>query len=97
MEKSMAIVATLTDAVNSMMRRLSGQRLCEYCGQWAKKPNRSGDLYFCDTIHRSIYYNKQKELMKQALEKKRLAEVERQEAAAARARRGPPTGSDPEP
>ena len=93
----MAIVATLTDAVNSMMRRLGGQRLCEYCGQWAKKPHQSGDLYFCDTIHRSIYYNKQRELMQKALEKKRQVDEERKEAAKARAREGFSRGPDQEP
>lgn len=69
-----SFVATITDAVNSMMRRLDGQRLCEYCQQWAKKPHHSGGLYFCDHIHRSIYFKKQQELMKQALEKKKSLE-----------------------
>ncbi len=91
------IVATITDAANSMMRRISGQRLCDYCGKWAKKPNQSGDLYFCDTIHRSIYYNKQRELMKQALEKKRLADMERQEVETARVPEGRVKGPDQEP
>ena len=71
------LVATITDAVNSMMRRLGGERLCEHCQQWAKKPHKSGDRYFCDNIHASIYYKKQQELMKQALEKKRENEKSR--------------------
>jgi hypothetical protein len=71
---------TITDAVNAIFRRLNGERLCEHCQQWAKKPHKSGDRYFCDNIHASIYYKKQQELMKQALEKKRELEKPRQPA-----------------
>ncbi|HTD51859.1 MAG TPA: hypothetical protein VK780_02435 [Thermoanaerobaculia bacterium] len=60
-----------------MMRRLSGQRLCAFCLKWAKSPHKSGELYFCDRIHASIFFNKQKEALQQALEKKRLQEKDR--------------------
>jgi hypothetical protein len=73
------IVATVTDAVNSMIRRLGGNRLCEYCRQWAAKPHQSGGFYFCDNIHAAIYFKKQQELMKQALEKKKNLEKQKQE------------------
>jgi hypothetical protein len=51
------------------MRRLGGQRLCAYCLQWARNPYKTGGLFFCDRIHSSIFFNKQKEAMKQAMEK----------------------------
>jgi len=68
------IVATVVDAVDSMVRKLGGQRLCAYCQQWAKKPHHQGGLDFCDHIHASIHFKKQQELMRQALEKKRSME-----------------------
>lgn len=73
------LITTVVDAVDSMMRRLGGQRLCAYCQQWAKKPHRSGELYFCDNIHASIHYKKQQELMRQALEKKKNMEKRQRE------------------
>jgi hypothetical protein len=63
------VIATVMDAVDGMVRRLGGQRLCTYCHQWAKNPHQSGGLYFCDKIHASIHFNKQNEAMKQALSK----------------------------
>jgi hypothetical protein len=57
-----------------VLRRFSGERLCAFCLQWAKNPYKSGDLYFCDRIHSSIFYNKQKEAMKQAMAKKKTQE-----------------------
>src|SRR5215468_10103934 len=56
-----SLMTTITDAVDAFVRRLGGQRLCEHCQQWAKKPYQSGDKYFCDKIHASIYFNKQRE------------------------------------
>lgn len=64
-----SFVASVVDAVDGMVRRLSGQRLCAYCHQWAKNPHQSGGLHFCDKIHASIHFNKQKEAMKQAISK----------------------------
>jgi hypothetical protein len=66
-----SLMTTITDAVDTFVRRLGGQRLCEHCQQWAKKPYQSGDKYFCDKIHASIYFNKQQEAMKKAVQKKR--------------------------
>ena len=57
-----------------MTRRLGGQRLCAFCLKWARNPYKTGGLYFCDKIHSSIFFNKQREAMKQALEKKRSQE-----------------------
>ena len=65
------LIATVIDAADSIVRRLGGQRLCAFCQQWAKNPHHSGELDFCDRIHASIYFAKQREAMKQALEKKR--------------------------
>ena len=63
------VIATVMDAVDGMVRRLGGQRLCAYCHQWAKNPHQSGGLYFCDKIHASIHFNKQSEAMKKAISK----------------------------
>jgi len=65
------LIATIVDAADSVMRRLGGQRLCEHCQQWAKKPFHRGGHYFCDNIHATIYFKRQEELMRQALEKKK--------------------------
>ena len=72
------LIATVIDTANAVVRRLGGQRLCAFCLKWAKRPHKSGGLYFCDRIHSSIFFNKQKEAMQQALEKKRSQERERQ-------------------
>jgi hypothetical protein len=64
-----SFVASVVDAVDGMVRRLGGQRLCTYCHQWAKNPYQSGGQHFCDKIHASIHFGKQKEAMKQALQK----------------------------
>ena len=64
-------IATFVDAADAMARRLGGQRLCSHCQKWAKKPFARGGLYFCDQIHASIYYAKQQEQMKLALEKQK--------------------------
>ncbi len=68
------LFATVIDAADAMVRRLGGQRLCDYCQQWTKHPHAAGGFYFCDKIHASIYFNKQQEAMKQAMEKKRSSE-----------------------
>lgn len=73
-------IASVIDAADSMVRRLSGQRLCAHCQQWAKNPHKSGSLYFCDHIHASIYFKKQQEAMKQALEKKKALQKEQPRA-----------------
>jgi hypothetical protein len=73
-----SLIATVVDTADSVIRRLGGQRLCAFCLKWAKSPYKSGELYFCDRIHSSIFFNKQKEAMKQAIEKKRSQEKERQ-------------------
>ena len=91
------IVATITDAVNTMMRRLNGERLCEYCNQWAKKPHLFGGQYFCDNIHSAIHFRKQQELMKEALAKKKDMAKARQEAEKARAAGMEPDGSEQKP
>jgi len=67
------IIATVVDAADSMMRKLGGQRLCQHCQQWAKKPYAKGGLHFCDHIHASIYFRRQEEQMRQALEKEKSA------------------------
>ncbi len=69
------LVTTIRDAVDALIRRMSGERLCALCKQWAKNPHRSGSgEYFCDRIHASVFYKKQEETMRQAMEKKRAAE-----------------------
>lgn len=65
------LIATVVDAADSMMRKLGGQRLCQHCQQWAKKPYAKGGLHFCDHIHASIYFKKRDDLMRQALEKEK--------------------------
>jgi hypothetical protein len=69
------LVTTIHDAFDALIRRMNGERLCALCKQWAKKPHRSGSDYFCDRIHASVFYKKQQETMRQALEKKRAAEA----------------------
>jgi len=69
-----SVGTTITDAIDGFFRKLSGQRLCEHCQQWAKNPHKSGDKFFCDKIHASIYFNKQQEAMRKAMEKKREQE-----------------------
>jgi hypothetical protein len=66
-----SFIATFVDAADSVMRKLGGQRLCEHCRQWAKKPYQKGGLYFCDHIHASIFYKRQQEQMRQALEQQK--------------------------
>lgn len=73
-----SLIATVVDTADSVIRRLGGQRLCAFCLKWAKSPYKSGELYFCDRIHSSIFFNKQKEAMQQAIEEKRSQEKERQ-------------------
>ena len=72
------LIATVVDTADSVMRRLGGQRLCAFCLKWAKTPFKSGELYFCDRIHSQIFFNKQKDAMKQAMEKKKSQEKEPQ-------------------
>jgi hypothetical protein len=66
----MAFITSVTDAVDGLVRRLFGKRLCAYCNQWAKQPYRTGGLDFCDRIHASVHFKKQEEAMKQALLKR---------------------------
>jgi hypothetical protein len=68
------LMTTIRDAVDALIRRMNGERLCAHCKQWAKKPHRSGKEYFCDRIHASVFYKQQQETMRKALEKKRAAE-----------------------
>jgi hypothetical protein len=68
------LIATVVDGVDSLFRKMGGQRLCAYCHQWAKQPHKSGENYFCDKIHASIYFTKQQELMKKALKNREQKE-----------------------
>jgi hypothetical protein len=65
-----SVLTTITDTVDAFFRRLGGQRLCEHCQQWSKKPYQSGGQFFCDKIHASIYFNKKQEALKTAVQKK---------------------------
>ncbi|HEX7251368.1 MAG TPA: hypothetical protein VF376_00710 [Thermoanaerobaculia bacterium] len=67
---NVSFIASITDSIDGLLRRLFGKRLCAYCGQWAKQPYRSGGLDFCDRIHASVHFKKQEEAMKTALQKK---------------------------
>src|SRR5262249_17738465 len=80
------LMTTIRDAVDALVRRMNGERLCAFCKQWAKKPHRSGSEYFCDRIHASVFYKQQQETMRRALEKKRAAES----ASAAKPKDGSP-------
>jgi len=68
------LIATVVDGVDSLFRKMGGQRLCAYCHQWAKQPYKSGEDFFCDKIHASIHFNKQQELMKKALKNRQEKE-----------------------
>ena len=68
------LATTIRDAIDGLIRRMNGERLCAFCKQWAKKPHRSGNEYFCDRIHASVFYKQQQETMRKALEKKRAQE-----------------------